>query len=196
MSSLSRHFTKTFFAGIVALLPIGGLVLGAVFAEQSIANSWLADQVFYFPGLGIVAVVVITYVIGLTVSTLVGRLVWRLADRLLEQLPALGMLYRTLKQVLGYGEGEGALFERVVLVPGRDQASLEIGLVTSTLPARADGGPRLVVFVPAAPAPTSGRVVILEEKQVEATTMSVHDAMKFLVAIGKLEEGQTTALAS
>ena len=193
MSSLTRHFVQTFSAGIVALLPLVGVVLGAVFAERAVADSWLADQAFYFPGLGILAVVVVTYAIGLTITTLVGRLVWSLVDRTFERLPALGMLYRTLKQVLGYGEGKDAMFERVVLVPGRDRDALEVGLVTKTLPAQGDGGPRLVVFVPAAPTPTSGRVVVIEERHTQPLTMSVHEALKFLVAVGKLEGGGSLA---
>ena len=64
---------------------------------------------------------------------------------------------------------------------------MEIGLVTNTLPAQEGGEPRLVVFVPAAPTPTSGRVVVIEEPHTQPLSMSVHKALKFLVAVGKLE---------
>ena len=191
MKSITSHVTRTLVAGTVALLPVAGLVLGAALAENSIAESWLAQQPFYFPGMGIVAIIVITYLVGLTVTTFIGRVAWKLVDELIERLPALGMLYRTLKQILGYGEGKDALFERVVLVPSLDQAGVELGLVTRSLPAEEGGESRLVVFVPAAPAPTSGRVVILEERRTQPVSMSVHEALKFLVAAGKLEEGET-----
>ena len=187
MQTLSRHFTQTFIAGIVALLPIAGLVLGFVYAEQTVAASWLADQWFYFPGLGILAVLVATYLIGLTITTLVGRLAWRLMDSVLEELPLVGILYRTLKQVLGYGTGKDAIFERVVLVPGRDRDAMELGLVTSRMSTEPGGLPKLVVFVPAAPTPTSGRVVVIEEEHTQPMNMTVHEALKFLVAVGKLE---------
>ena len=188
MQALSRHFTRTLVAGVVALLPIGGLILGFFFAESAIADSWLAEQPFYFPGLGILAVLVGTYLIGLTITTIVGKFFWRLLDELLEALPLVGMLYRSLKQVLGYGEGKDALFERVVLVPGRDQDAKEIGLVTNTLlPVEGSDEERLVVFVPAAPTPTSGRLVLIEESRTTPLDTSVHETLKYLVAIGKLE---------
>lgn len=192
MQRLSSHVTRTLIAGAVALLPVGGLVLGIAFAEDSISESWLADQPYYFPGMGLVAVAAITYAIGLGVTTLVGRVLWRLVDDLLARLPALGMLYRTMKQILGYGEGEDALFEHVVLVPGRDSDAFEVGLVTKTLPAEGEVGARLVVFVPAAPTPTTGRVVVIEAARTQRLAMSVHDAMKFLVAAGKFEGGELT----
>ena len=193
MRSLSKHVTQTLIAGTVALLPLVGVVLGAVLAEKAVAESWLAKQAFYFPGLGILGTLVITYAIGLTVTTLVGRWAWNLMDRMLEALPALGTLYRTLKQVLGYGDGKDAMFERVVLVPGRDQDSKELGLVTNTLPANADKATRLVVFVPAAPTPTSGRMVVIDESRTEPMSMSVHEALKFLVAVGKLDGTESLA---
>lgn len=189
MKALSRHLTRTLVAGVVALLPIGGLVLSVVLAERTIADSGLADQPFYFPGLGLVAVVLATYAIGLTITTFVGRILWSLLDGLLDRLPALGSLYRTLKQVLGYGQGEDAVFERAVLVPGREPGSHEIGLVTRHLPARDGCPPRLAVFVPSTPTPTSGRLVLIDTSAVEDLPVSVHEALKFLVGVGSLGLG-------
>ena len=187
MDDLVKHISKSFVAGIVALLPVGGTLLTLWWLEDSLAGIWLAEQPWYFPGAGILAALLMIYLVGVAVTSLVGRLVWRLVDRLLEEFPALGTFYRTLKQVLGYGEGEDALFDRVVLVPGREEGSHEVGLVTSTLPAEGPFGPRLAVFVPAAPTPTSGRLVLIEESATTALPVSVHDALKFLVGMGTLE---------
>lgn len=188
MKSFSRHITRTLIAGVVALLPIAGLVLGALWAENAVAESWLAEQRYYFPGMGIVSMLVITYVVGLSITTLVGKLLWGFVDGLLDRLPALGMLYRTLKQILGYGEGTDALFERVVLVPSRETEGVELGLVTRTIAAESDQEGQVVVFVPAAPTPTTGRVIQLPESCTEPVSMGVHEALKYLVAVGKLEK--------
>ena len=189
MRSLVSHFTGTLIAGLVATLPLAGVVFAVIAAERALAASWLSGRPYYFPGLGLLGTVAVLYGVGLTVTTLVGKFVWRMLDRALDRVPALGLLYRTLKQVLGYGEGRDAMFERVVLVRGRDQDSQEIGLVTKTLaPLEPEGPSRLVVFVPAAPTPTSGRVALIDESDTEAVDMSVHDALKFLVAVGALDE--------
>jgi len=184
MRSISRHVTRSLIAGFVALLPVGGLVLTVVWLEATIAGSWLARQTFYIPGLGLLAAVAALYLIGLVVSTFLGRWLWTRVDRLLEQVPALGQLYQTLKQILGYGEGPDAVFQRVVLVPNRETAGDEIGLVTSEL---VDGGVRkLAVFIPGAPTPTAGRLVLIEPHLVRPLDLPVSHALKSIVTLGKV----------
>src|SRR5258708_39183822 len=115
---IARHVTGCFLAGVVALLPIGGFVLTVAYLEATIAGSWLAGQPYYFPGLGLLATAAVIYLIGLTVSTFLGRWLWGRIDVLFDSLPALGRLYQTLKQIIGYGAGEDAIFQRAVLIRG------------------------------------------------------------------------------
>jgi uncharacterized membrane protein len=201
VNAIVRHLGRCLVAGVVALLPVAGIVLAVVYAESTIASSWLAKQSFYFPGLGLLAVVVALYLIGLVVGTMVGRWAWSLVDRFFDRLPILGNLYQTLKQLLGYGEGPGALFERVVLVPTFGKETLELGLVTNTIrtPGQAD---QVLVFVPACPNPMQGRLVLIEADRVRPVNMHVNQAMRTLVAMGKagvqflqVSDGDRKALA-
>ena len=184
MSAITRHLYRCFLAGLVALLPVGGVVLTVVYLESTIAGSWLADEAFYFPGLGIVTAVIIIYAIGLIVSTFVGRWLWSRVDSLLDNLPALGQLYQTLKQILGYGQGEEAIFQQVVLIRSRETDGEEIGLVTNRC-ADADGGEKLSVFVPGAPNPTAGRLVLVDSRLVRPVDVEVNEALKSLLSVGK-----------
>ena len=184
MNAIRRHVSRCMIAGIVALLPIGGVVFTVVYFEKLIAESWLKDQGFYVFGIGLVATLVLIYCIGLAVSTFLGRWIWKLIDRMLDRLPILGGLYQTLKQVLGYGEGPDAVFNRVVLIPSRDLNGDEIGLVTSE--SELAGKKMLTVFVPSAPTPTTGRLVQVDAGQVRNVETSVSEALKFLVSVGTL----------
>jgi uncharacterized membrane protein len=129
-------------------------------------------------------VAVLVYWIGLMVSTFVGRWLWNLVDSMLKRLPLLGTLYQTLKQILGYGEGEGAVFEKAVLVPSRDLEGDELGLVTNRLTDQ-KGHRKLVVFVPGAPNPSAGRMLIIEDERVRPLSMPVNEVLKALVSVGK-----------
>lgn len=173
-------------AGVVALLPVAGLALGFVWIEGQLAATWKSVpsiRDWYFPGLGVLAACVVIYAVGLVVSTFLGRFVWGLVDRLLDSLPLLGPLYRTLKQILGYGEGRDALFERVVWVRSREHDSEELGLVTREL----GSGQGLLVFVPGSPNPASGRLLHAHEAVLRPAGISVHEALKTLVALGKVD---------
>lgn len=187
-----RHITRVMLAGIVVILPVFGSILAFVWIEASLASAWksvpsLAN--WYFPGLGIVALLLAIYVVGLGVTTFVGRWLFRKVDVLLDSLPLLGPLYRSLKQILGYGEGRDALFERVVWVRSREHEAEELGLVTR------DVGPdaRAIVFVPGSPNPTTGRLLLASATSLRPADMSVHDALKTLVALGKLDSDVSTS---
>ena len=182
MRKLVRHLAKTFIAGIVALLPIGGTIFTFVWLEATISESWLAKQSFYFPGLGLLAIVAAVYLVGLAVSSFLGRFLWATIDKLLDRVPLAGQLYRTMKQILGYGEGKDAVFEEVVLVPARNGTGEEMGLVTGHF----DGDDnKLIVFVPGSPNPGNGRLVVLERALVRPLKISVHEALTALVSVGK-----------
>lgn len=144
-----RRCAICLITGLVALLPVGGTAILIVVTDRSLAP--LIPDAMYFPGVGILSVVLVVYLLGLTLTTVIGRWLWSLLDCGLSSLPGMGMLYRTLKQILGLDAGEGALFERVVLVPDQSTCSTEIGLVTT---GDGEGAARqILVFVPGSPNP-------------------------------------------
>ena len=186
MNALTRHVTRCMIAGIVALLPVGGTALAILYMEDTIADAGLRDHPLYFPGVGLIAAAVLIYVVGLVFSSFLGRWLWRLVDSILEKLPGLGMLYRTLKQILGYGKGEDAIFEEVVLVPSRSHDALELGLVTNRTSDH-EGVERLFVFLPGAPNPADGRLLLIEASHVQRLDVPVSEALKNLLSVGKTD---------
>jgi len=179
---LQNHFVVCLITGLVTILPIGGTILIIVFAER-----WLSPLVparFYIPGEGLLLVILLLYLLGLTLTSVVGRWLWNALDAGLTRMPGLGMLYRTLKQILGFDAGEGALFQRVVLVPDESTGGVEIGLVTATIgDAEAK---QLIVFVPYSPNPSQGRLLRIAAGRVTPTEWSVDKALKALFSLGKI----------
>ncbi|MGH7797886.1 MAG: DUF502 domain-containing protein [Candidatus Binatia bacterium] len=164
------------------VLPIGGTILLIIIAERSLSP--LVPDRFYFPGEGLLLVIALLYLLGLMLTSVVGRWIWDSLDCALSRLPGLGMLYRTLKQILGFDAGEGALFQQVVLVPDQSSSSMEIGLVTAT---EGDGGSKqLIVFVPCSPNPSQGRLLRIPASRVTPTDWTVDKALKALFSLGKI----------
>jgi uncharacterized membrane protein len=182
MNPIYRHCGICLLTGLATLLPVGGTVLLIVFAERSLAP--LIPDPLYFPGIALISVVVLLYLLGLTLTTMIGKWMWNLLDCGLSRLPGLGMIYQTLKQILGLDAGDGALFKAVVLVPDDSTRGTEIGLVTAS---EGDGDlKQLLVFVPGSPNPSQGRLLRLPADRVIATNWSVDRALKGLFSLGKV----------
>lgn len=182
MNTLYRHLVVCLLTGVVAILPVGGTVILIVLAEKSLRP--LVPAALYFPGVGLISILVLLYLLGLTLTTVIGRWLWVGLDNLLARLPGLGMLYKTLKQLLGFEAGEDGLFQRVVLVPDDGTGSTEIGLVTST-EGNGEAG-QLIVFVPRSPNPSQGRLLRLPASRVIPTDWSIDRALKGLFSLGKV----------
>jgi len=186
MKRLYKHITSSLIAGIVAILPVGGLIITIGYLESTISSSGLSKMPFYFPGFGLLATAIFIYLIGLVVTTFIGKWIWKRVDSILDKLPALGRIYQTLKQILGYGEGEDAIFYEAVLVPSRDIQSEELGLVTNRI-TDDEGKSKLVIFIPGVPNPTSGRLIVMAKESVKPLSMPVNETLKALVSMGKTE---------
>mgnify|MGYP002784881890 CR=1 FL=1 len=181
MTRRPGHLGRCLVAGLVALLPLGGAVAGLWWLEDTLSGSWRKVIGFYVPGLGLLLALVVAYLVGLFVTTVVGRWLWRRADRVLEGVPLLGAFYQSLKEVLGYDSGRTRFFRAVVLVPS--DGGHELGFVTGELDTAV--GPRVLVFVPGAPNPTNGRLVVAEAGQLVATDLPPAAALRGLVSMGK-----------
>ncbi len=181
MRSASRHVTRCLVAGIVALLPMGGVVFTIVWLEDAITSSW-RDVAWYFPGLGLLLALLAIYVVGFFVTTFVGRWLWRAVDRLLERVPMLGPCYQSLKEVLGYDSARERFFQGVVAV--RADEGYEVGFVTGESPGP-DGTPHKLVFVPSVPNPTNGKLLLVENSRLTRLDVRTADALRALVSLGK-----------
>jgi uncharacterized membrane protein len=177
------HFTKCFLAGLVAILPIGGLAL-ILYKLDTALDPLFKSIAFDFPGRGILFVIILIYLLGLTVTTFVGKWLWSILDRSLSRLPGLAMFYNTLKQLLGYGSGKDALFQRVVFVKDEALGSLELGLVTEEVQVEGQSA-RLAVFMPGSPNPAFGRMLLVEPARCIASQIPVDAALKALISTGK-----------
>ncbi|MFK7742804.1 MAG: DUF502 domain-containing protein, partial [Planctomycetota bacterium] len=173
MTSPTKHVSRCLIAGVVALLPLGGVVLGLVYLEVTLSESWRGNVHWYFPGLGLLLALAAVYLVGLFVTTFLGKWLWRRLDRVLERLPLIGSLYQSLKEVLGYDSARDRFFESVVAVESGD--GFEVGLVTGHAPGP-DGEEHVVVFVPSSPNPANGRLLLMPEGQLRKLDMRAADA--------------------
>ena len=190
ISVFSTHIKSTLVSGLLLIIPlvITFVILRFVFGFFEDILKEPLDRVVpggYKLGMGIASLVVIIYLIGLATSHVSGRRMVTLGMGLIDMVPVVRSVYRTVHQATQVfsAVGSDGKLSSVVLVdfPGPELRS--IGLVTSTLKDQ-DGKTLLVVYMPTSPFPTSGFLVILPEDRVTPTDIPVDDAMKLIVSAG------------
>ena len=190
LSSGANHIKKSLTAGFFVLIPIGITVV-IIKVLFDLLDPPLQDLIFdrfqwSFPGIGLISIVIMTYLMGLAASMVVGRRLIGLGDRVVDMIPVIKNIYGVARQATEIFSNPSNRFKAVVLVEfpwGSGMRS--IGLVTGRLTTE-DGVPSLAVFVPTAPNPSSGFLAILPEDRATYIDLSVDQAMRIVVSGGIL----------
>lgn len=154
-------------------------------------EAWLG---FDIPGFGIILSLLLVLVTGFFVANFVGRRVVVLGESLLDRVPLLRTVYSGVKRLTETVLGDsGTSFRKVLLVeyPRREcwtlafQTGEPVGEVQ-----RKTAREVLTVFVPTAPNPTSGFVILLPKEDVIELDMSVEDGLRMVISLGVVTPGR------
>ncbi len=193
-------FRANTLIGLVLIAPIVGTLLVVDFVVKLVTNAvmpevWLASRYGAAYRLAALCLVVLClYAIGLLARNFVGRTLYRAGDRMLGRIPVIRGIYTTIRQI---GESllssqSNKVFKDVVAVRFPAQGSYSIGFVTAhTSPLAVPGDARELVhvFVPTAPNPTSGFLLLVPRGEVWPVDLAVTDAMKLIMSAGAVVPG-------
>ena len=187
-----RKIWNTMLKGLVALLPVG-LTVYLVY-WLAVATEKLFSRVLklvipdsaYWPGLGLIAGLVVLYLAGLAVNAYVVRRALRLSDELFARIPVVKTIYVAIRDFMTFfpSAGKGSDLKRVVLVPfGPGKA---IGFVTaesSLALGVAEGDDLVAVYLPMSYM-IGGYTVFLPREVIEPTSLSVEAGMRLALMGG------------
>ena len=120
-----RRIWNTVLKGLVAILPIGLTIYFvywlALTAERLFSRllRLVLPEGVYWPGLGLIAGLLLLYTVGLAVNAYVVRRALRLSDALFARIPVVKTVYVAIRDFLRFfpSSGQGGDLKRVVLVP-------------------------------------------------------------------------------
>jgi uncharacterized membrane protein len=146
------------------------------------------------PGTGLIIVVLGLTLLGFLTANLVGRTLVDLGDRLLNRMPIVRPIYKTMKQIFeSLFSNSGSSFRKVALVefPAKGMWSL----VFISQPPPNDIAARLPehdneyvsVFLPCTPNPTTGFFFYVQRNDLIEIEMSVENAMSVLISAGMVQ---------
>lgn len=147
---------------------------------------------FYVPGYGLIIALGALTFLGFLTANLVGRTLVELGENLLDRMPIVRPIYRTMKQIFEtLFSKTGSSFRTVALVefPAPGMWSL----VFLSQPPSADVSARLPdtehvsAFMPCTPNPTTGFFFYVPRKDLVELDISVESAMTLLMSAGMVQ---------
>jgi uncharacterized membrane protein len=192
---------KTFFTGLLILVPLGitiwVLILFVTTLDQTLLLlplSVRSQAPFNIPGMGVLLTLLIILAVGILARNFIGRRLVIWWEALLARIPVVSAIYSSVKQVSDtLLSPSGQAFRKPVLVEFPRAGSWSVGFVVGS-PGEALKGPLTgefaSVYVPTAPNPTSGYVLIVPVDQVLDLDISVDEALKFVVSMGVVAPGR------
>lgn len=193
---VGKKFRAQFITGIVIVVPIGAAILilrWLFFAIDNILQPVAQSLLGYtIPGLGLGITLVLIYLAGVIATNVIGRRLIGYGESLLARVPLFRYLYTGIKQILqSFATPREGGFLQVVLVEFPKKGMRAIGFVTNE--SRVESGEKLLsVFIPTSPNPTSGFLEIVRENDIIKTNISIDDALKMVLSVGKVSLQEVT----
>ncbi|MFP4157790.1 MAG: DUF502 domain-containing protein [Opitutales bacterium] len=206
-----RSIRNAFLTGIVVTLPLGVTIIVINFLLQKLGTPasnfffWFLDPDWRstpalklaLESISVLVVFFLITVLGYGSRFVVGRILLRWLEQLLDNVPFINTVYRTVKQIVDtFGQQKKAVFQEVVLIEYPRKKCYVIGFLTSQAkgePQEVTGETIVNIFVPTTPNPTSGFLLMLPKSDVTFLNMSISDGMKLIISGGAVVPPQTHA---
>lgn len=197
-----RSIRNAFITGIVVVLPLGVTIIVINFMLEKLGTpasnfffGFLDSELRGLPAvefslevISILVLFILITLLGYGSRFVLGRIMLGGLERLLDKVPFINTVYRTVKQIVDtFSQQKKAVFQEVVLLEYPRKNCYVLGFLTS----KAKGEPQEVtgedivnIFVPTTPNPTSGFLLMLPETDITRLKMSIADGMKLIISGG------------
>jgi len=194
-----RSLKQYVYAGTLLALPAGvtiWIVLGIVdFFDRMVLlmlpdSARCYDMFCRLPGYGILVTFLILLMLGYVMHTVVGAKVMQWGERMMVRMPVVGAIYKTSRKIAHAVAGsQSADLHRVALLEYPHKGTWCMCFVTGDAPPAAHhelskDEKWVSVFIPTAPNPTSGVLLIVPTSQLIMLNMPADEGMRFVVSAG------------
>lgn len=186
-----KSIGKTLLVGLITVLPIVLTVYLlywlATTSEQVLGSTiqWVLPDIFYFPGQGIVAGLMLIFLVGLLMKTLLVRRLFSYAEQIFFSLPLVKTVYGAIRDLFDFFSPKKEGLGQVVIVDFNDIEV--IGFITegdtTRLPQPFSNGNRVPVYVPMSYM-VGGFTLMIEPERLKPCDMRVDQAMRFAMTAG------------
>lgn len=186
-----KSIGRTFITGLLTIVPvvltIYLLYWLAVTSENVLGGAlqWLLPKMFYFPGLGMIAGLVVVFIVGLMMKALPVQQLFNFGEQILYHLPLIKNIYRAIRDLLDFFTPRKEELGQVVAVT---YESIEmIGFITQTdqqrLPESFRDQDKVLVYIPMSYM-IGGFTTFISREHIRPLNMSLEEAMRFTLTAG------------
>ena len=209
MRRLLRRVRNLFVSGLIAVLPLGatfyvlywlyGLVDRIVGRDTTFGLAVEATFGRWVPGMGIIVMIFIIFLVGFVVRNVLGRSVHGWVERIVLTVPGIRKMYGTFKQLFNavLDRESATSFSKVVLFEYPKENLYVFGLVTNEelgAVQEITKDESIMVYVPTSPNPLSGYLVVVPKQAVTEVNIPVEDALSMIMSSGSaLPDGLRSA---
>ena len=200
-----RNLRNAFLGGLILLLPLSITTMIVIFLMEKIGTP--TSRLFFcflknsahenilihslLSAASLLVVITIITFLGLLSKYFLGKLVVRLTENVINTLPFINKVYKTIKQIVNtFAEEKRAIFQKVVIIeyPKKEIYGLGFltGIVTGEIQIKTKKS-MAYIFIPTTPNPTSGYLLLIPQSNILELNMSVIDGMKLIISGGVLE---------
>lgn len=202
MVGMRRKIKNIFLTGLAVVVPIGvtiyilffliammdgilALIPAAIHPEKMLG--------FRVPGLGVIFTIILIFFVGLITKSWIGNKIVNLGEMFFGRIPVVRSIYQGTKQLVdALFSAKAGSFKKVVLFEYPRKGVYTVGFVTGRARGEIEentGERFLNVFVPTTPNPTSGYYLMVPERDVINTDMTVEGAFKLVISGGLVHPG-------
>ncbi|MBP5215670.1 MAG: DUF502 domain-containing protein [Alphaproteobacteria bacterium] len=197
--TLSNKIKNYLITGIIVTAPIAITVYMSYHlvvwindvTSRLIPQRWTIGNFvpYAVPGLGLLLLLVILFLIGMLTTGYVGKFFVRLGEKIIRKMPIVSSIYSLMKQIFEtFLSQKSRSFSEVVLVEYPRKGLWTIAFVSKDV----TGGEienkvkqkTLSIYVPTTPNPTSGFLIFIPENDVIKLDMSVEEGIKYVISCG------------
>jgi uncharacterized membrane protein len=189
MERIKKAVKKTFFAGLVAVIPIVITVLALIWLFR-LLDGFLSPMLenmlgIHVYGLGLLVEIAVIFLVGILTTNVLGARVVRWMQGGFMRIPIVKRIYPAIQQMVeAFSPTSDSSFKKVVLVEFPEKGMFSVGFLTKEVVIQGMGDQRfLSVYVP-----TNnlylGHVALFKAEEVFVTGFTVEQGLKVIVSGG------------
>lgn len=189
MTWVSKYFTKYFINGLIVIVPffVTAFVVISIFSfVEDLLGRYMP---VHFPGIGIIAVVIIIVLTGWLSSYWILKRLLLYGEQFLDTIPVIKFIYKSMKQLSTAFFESHQIFQHAVLVPYPHPGAKALGFIMSPLSnALSDKleEEHVCVFLPMSLNMTSGLNIIVPKRDIIFLNVSNESVLQYILTAGSI----------